>query len=173
MIIFETERLIVRHYEKNDKDNFFLINGDEEVMQYIRPVKSREETDKFFDETLAGYQEKPSLGRWAVNEKKSRDFVGSFAILPIPQQPELIQLGYALLKDHWGKGFATELTVGGLKHAFTKMELEEIYGQTEKNNLASQKVLLKAGFDETGETKENEKTICWFLYKKKNWLLPD
>src|SRR6185369_7847073 len=139
MIIFETERLIVRFYNKNDKDNFFLVNGDEDVMRYIRPVKSREEADKFFDETLAGYRDTPSLGRWAVNEKSSGDFVGSFAILPVPQETELIQLGYALLKDHWGKGFATELTIEGLRHAFETMKLEEIYGLTQKANLNSQK----------------------------------
>jgi ribosomal-protein-alanine N-acetyltransferase len=169
MIIFETERLIVRHYENEDQDNFFLLNGDEEVMLYIRPVKSREETDKFFDEVITAYQETPSLGRWAVYEKASGNFVGSFAIIPIPYKTELIQLGYALLKEHWGKGFATELTVAGLNHAFTIMDLQAIYGLTQDGNYNSQKVLLKAGFKEAGKKQENEKTVCWFLYKKENW----
>jgi ribosomal-protein-alanine N-acetyltransferase len=169
MIIFETERLMVRHYEKNDQGNFFLLNGDEEVMLYIRPVKSREDTDKFFDEVIAAYQQAPSLGRWGVYEKVSGNFVGSFAIIPIPYKTELIQLGYALLKEHWGKGFATELTIAGLNHAFAIMDLQEIYGLTQEGNLNSQKVLLKAGFKEAGQTQENEKTVCWFLYKKENW----
>src|SRR4030095_11166589 len=170
MIIFETARLIVRHYEVNDKENFFLLNGNEDIMRYIRPAKTRAESDQFFSETLAGYMQTPSLGRWAVNEKTSGNFVGSFAIIPIPEKTALVQLGYALLKDHWGKGFATELTAAGLKHAFTKMKLTEIYGLTQKDNTDSQKVLLKAGFKQTAEKTENEKTICWFLYKKENWL---
>jgi len=165
MIIFETERLIVRKYEEDDRDHFFLLNGDEEVMRYIRPAKSREEADKFFDETLAGYHVNPLMGRWAVNEKASQGFVGSFAILPVPKQMELLQLGYAILKDHWGKGFATELTVAGLHHAFYVMNLNEIYGLTEKENVASQKVLLKAGFKKEAEKIDERKTICWFLYK--------
>ena len=170
MIIFETARLIVRHYEEKDRDNFFLLNSDGDVMRYIRPAKTREESDKFFNETLVSYRLTPSMGRWAVNEKTTGVFVGSFAIIPIPEKTELIQLGYALVKDHWGRGFATELTVAGLNHAFTKMDMAEIWGQTEKPNLASQKVLLKAGFKEAGETQEKEKTICLFLYKKQSWI---
>jgi ribosomal-protein-alanine N-acetyltransferase len=166
MIIFETERLVVRQYEENDRGNFLCLNEDEEVMRYIRPVRTREETNKFFEENLAIYSNTPSLGRWAVFEKPAGNFAGSFAIIPIPGQPELIQLGYALLKSHWGKGYATELTVAGLKHAFQVMDLPEIYGLTEKENVNSQKVLLKSGFEKTGEKPENEKTVCWFLCKR-------
>ena len=45
--IFETERLIVRQFTEKDKDNFFLLSGNETVMQYIRPVSTKEESDKF------------------------------------------------------------------------------------------------------------------------------
>ena len=55
MIVFETERLIVRHYTADDKNNFFLINGDEEIMRYIRKPKTIEECDQFLNEILAGY----------------------------------------------------------------------------------------------------------------------
>ena len=51
-ILFETERLIVRHYTKDDSDNFFSLNGDEEIMRYIRPAKTREETDLFLSEII-------------------------------------------------------------------------------------------------------------------------
>ena len=41
-IIFSTERLIVRQYTELDRDNFFSLSGNENVMQYIRPVSNRE-----------------------------------------------------------------------------------------------------------------------------------
>ena len=47
-IIFETERLIVRQYAfEIDTENFFLLNGDDDVMRYIRATKTKEECDVF------------------------------------------------------------------------------------------------------------------------------
>lgn len=165
-IIFETERLIVRHYTLDDKDNFFSINGDEEVMRYIRPAKPKEECDKLLEETISGYKENPYMGRLAAIEKKSGSFVGSFAIIPIPTQPEKIQLGYAILKNFWGKGFATELTKAGISFAFDKLDLDILYGVTDIQNVVSQKVLLKSGFKDAGFISEKEKTLNLFSISK-------
>ena len=60
-ILFETERLIVRHYTNDDGNNFFLLNGDEEIMRFIRPVKTREETDLFLLEILQKQKENPAV----------------------------------------------------------------------------------------------------------------
>ncbi|MER3499646.1 MAG: hypothetical protein C4308_13975 [Chitinophagaceae bacterium] len=135
-------------------------------MRHIRPVKPREETNRVFAEVIAAYETAPHLGRWAVIEKASELYVGSFVIIPVLNEPELIQLGYALLKNHWGKGFATELTIAGLKHAFQVMKLQEIYGLIEEANELSQKVLLKAGFSAHSKKPEGEKTMCWFICKR-------
>ena len=53
MFAFETERLRVRDLLVTDKENFFLLNGSEEVMRYIRPVKTREESDHQLEQILA------------------------------------------------------------------------------------------------------------------------
>lgn len=166
MIIFETERLIVRHFTAEDKNNFFLINGDEEIMRYIRTPKTREESDQFFEEILAGYTDIPKLERWAVEEKLTGKFIGSFVIIPIPDDMEKVQLGYALLKDHWGKGYATELTKEGLRFGFNDLGLDILYGVTELQNRVSQKVLLKSGFKEAGTILEKGKTLLYFSITK-------
>ncbi len=172
-IIFETERLIVRRYTKKDSDNFFLLNGNETVMQYIRPVSSKEESDVFLTENITYYQQNPCRGRWAVIEKETGCFVGSFAIIPIPSQPEKIQLGYSLTPENWGKGFATELTKTGLGYFFATDRLPEIYGVTEIPNIASQKVLLKAGFRPAGSIVEEGKELMLFVTRRDDLQLPD
>jgi ribosomal-protein-alanine N-acetyltransferase len=166
-LIFETERLIVRRYNYSDRDNFFSLSGDADVMRYIRPVSTREQSEKFLSEYIASYELNPLRGRWAVEEKSSRNFIGSFAIIPIPSMPEKIQLGYSLRPEHWGKGFATELTKQGLKYFFAKDILPVIYGVTEKPNEPSQKVLLKAGFEFHEYFTEENKELCLFVYKGK------
>jgi [ribosomal protein S5]-alanine N-acetyltransferase len=161
-IIFETERLIVRPYAEDDADDFFSLNGDEEIMRYIRPAKSREESDAFLLETIAAVNANPAMGRWAVDEKATGKFVGSFAVIFI-EGTDMIQLGYSLLKKEWGKGYATELTKAGINYMFTKMNLPLIYAVTEIEHSASQKVLLKAGFKPETVFMEGEMELQRFI----------
>lgn len=168
-ILFETERLIVRHYTKEDGDNFFFLNGNEEIMRYIRPAKSREEADLFLTEIIQKYEEDPSAGRWAVQEKHTGVFVGSFAFIPVEGANDKMQLGYALLKQDWGKGYATELTLAGIQYVFTKTTLSEIFAVTEAQNTASQKVLLKAGFKMHSNFTEGAKELFQYIFLKKNF----
>lgn len=168
--VFETARLIVRHYTAEDADNFFLLNSDPEVMRYIRPVKSREDTDLFFAEVMQYSKDYPEYGRMAVNEKQSNIFIGSFAVIPL-ENTKHMQLGYSLLPAYWGKGFATELTKAGLNYVFTQTNLEEIFGVTESENVDSQKVLLKSGFSLHSNLMEGTKELHRFILLKKDFKI--
>jgi ribosomal-protein-alanine N-acetyltransferase len=168
-VLFETERLIVRHFTEDDGNAFFALNGDEEIVRYIRAPKSREECDAFLLQTIAGYESKPLEGRWAAVDKISGDVIGSFAFIPI-EQTDNMQVGYALLKNHWGKGFATELTAGGLHFVFSKTGLNEVYGITETENIPSQKVLLKAGFEFDAAYMANAKQLFRYRFSKSAFI---
>lgn len=164
--IFETERLVVRQYDfEHDAENFFLLNSDEEVMRYIRATKSKEECDAFLKKIIDAYRINPLIGRWAACEKVSKEFVGSFAIIPI-EGTEDIQLGYAFLKENWGKGFASELTKAGLNYYFANTKADHIYAIAEQANIASHKVLLKNGFVADGIKKEEQKELLKFIFRK-------
>jgi [ribosomal protein S5]-alanine N-acetyltransferase len=175
MNIFETERLIVRRYKntKDDYDNYFSLHGNPVVMQYIRPAQTREVSDAKFEETILDLPPHPFLGRWAVNEKSSGKFIGSFVIIPIPGDEEKIQLGYSFLPAYWGKGFATEVSRAGLAYFRNQTPLTEIYAVTESQNIASQKVLLKAGFQPFGKKMEGEKELSMFIVRRGDSPLPD
>lgn len=168
-IIFETARLIVRQYDaERDADNFFLLNSDRDVMRFIRKPKNREECDQFLREIIDGYIEDPLAGRWAVDDKSTGRFIGSFAFIPV-EGTEDKQLGYALMKNEWGKGYATELMKKGNRHVFTKTELDKVYGITEVANTASQKVLLKTGFTLFLNYTEKGKQLRKFILKRSTY----
>ena len=144
-IVFETERLIVRPYTMDELDNFFKLNGDEEVMRYIRKAQTLQESQVFLKKIITAYSERPGTGRWGMFSKENEQYVGSFAIIPVENSDKL-QLGYALLKENWGKGYASESVKGGIQYAFHQLGLTEIAGITFPENIPSQKVLLKNGF---------------------------
>jgi len=149
MILFESERLYVKPFTEADADNFFALNGDAEIMQYIRDPKTREESDTFLELNLKFYNEYPGLGRFAVFTKDDHTFAGSFSLLSIDHS-ENIHLGYALLKPFHGKGLATELVMASFDYVFLTIPNDHVHALTVAENLGSQKVLLKCGFVFTG-----------------------
>ena len=169
MLIFETPRLIVRQYTLEDANKIFLLNGDEEVMRHIRKTMNKEDSDKFLQQNIEFYINNPKLGRWAVDEKESKNFVGSFALIPLPFEDEKhkMQLGYSLLPTEWGKGYATELTAIGRDYFFNNHPFHELHGITTIANIPSQKVLLKCGFAENGTKEEKEELLQRFIYYRK------
>lgn len=165
MVIFQTERLRVRTLTEEDADNFYRLQGDPDVMRYIRPVKTREESDAALREVLA-LPEPETGGRWMIDEIATGRFAGTFAIIPVPYDPLKIQLGYAFVPECWGRGYATEVTRAGLAYIREHTTLTEIYAITETPNEASQKVLLKAGFHFLEKRMEDGKELQVFIVKR-------
>jgi [ribosomal protein S5]-alanine N-acetyltransferase len=105
------------------------------------------------------------IGRWAADAKATGQFIGSFAIIPIEGSDD-IQLGYALLKENWGKGFASELTKSGLAYYFKNSNASHIYAIADPANIASHHVLLKNSFVPDGTKTEDGKELLKFIYRK-------
>lgn len=161
MKLFETERLTVRRFTAADAEDFFRLNGNAEAMHYIRPPKNRSDSDSFLKENLNLYLDGSTLGRYAVYEKSSGNFVGTFSFLYLSGEAD-IHLGYALLPTAWGKGYATELVIAGTPYFFAQTGKKEVFAITDAANISSQQVLLKSGFVRKGQTVENGQTLELF-----------
>jgi [ribosomal protein S5]-alanine N-acetyltransferase len=170
MIIFETERLVARRFGPGDFEDMFSLNGDPSAMRYIRAPLNRAETEKFLEENIDYYASHPQYGRWALIEKKNKEFIGSFMLRPSALVPGEIEMGYALLKPHWGLGYATESVRQGLNYAFQNLNLPLVLAVTHPENLSSQKVLLKCGFNPHGEMVENGRRVNLFRIKNSRRL---
>jgi [ribosomal protein S5]-alanine N-acetyltransferase len=168
-IIFETERLVIREFVESDFDDFFRLHGDDDVMKYIRPAKSREEALDFLNQIIAEYITLPGLGRWAMYSKTDPAFSGSFAVIPVKNTDD-IQIGYLMGKEHWGKGYASEAVRGGLQYVFNQLQRSRVAGITFPENTASQKVLLKNGFSFKRIIVEDDGVdLNMYMLKRKDW----
>ncbi|MFI5264389.1 MAG: GNAT family N-acetyltransferase, partial [Candidatus Kapaibacterium sp.] len=79
-------------------------------------------------------------------------------------------IGYRLIKRFWGKGFATESAIASLQYGFEKLELPEIFGTVDMDNIASRNVLIKSGLKYV-ETFDFEGYPCgWYKISKEDWL---
>lgn len=169
MILFESERLYVQPYTEADADIFFQLNGDAEIMQHIREPKTKEQSDQFLKENLQFYKALPGLGRFAVFTKADQQFAGSFSLLSIDKS-ENIHLGYALLKPFHGKGLATELVKASFDYVFRTIANNTVQALTVAENIGSQKVLAKCGFQFTGTMIHEEEEVMVFELKREGQL---
>jgi len=149
-IFIETERLLLRELIPEDAEGMFALDSDPEVHQYIGkdPVHTIEQSRQVIEIIQAQYVAN-GIGRWAVIEKATGQFTG-WSGLKLDKvltngQINYYDLGYRFQKKHWGKGFATETAIASVKYGFDTMGLKEIFGRVNVDNIASQKVIEKAG----------------------------
>lgn len=166
MTIFETQRLIIREFTPEDGDDFFLLQSNPDVMRYIRPPRTRDESDAFLHNKILKEFSQDYKGYWSLADKATGNFLGSFVIMPLTSDTSKTQLGYSLMPQYWGRGYATEASMGGVKYFLERSPLTELYAVTETPNIASQKVLLKCGFNYHGESKENGTELLVYLIKR-------
>ena len=144
-IVFQTPRLTLRQFTKEDSQLILQLNSDPEIVKYVHePVLSTEEQAKNILIDIILPQYKNNLGRWAMHTKTTNEFIGWCGLKYRPELDE-IDLGYRLKKDAWGKGYATEAAKHTLDHGFNILDLQLITGRAHIQNIASIKVLEKIG----------------------------
>jgi RimJ/RimL family protein N-acetyltransferase len=143
----ETERLRLRPLGIGDLDPWHRqIFSDPKVTRYL-PVPNpipREGAVERLASQVESWQTR-GFGVWAVLEKASNQLVGHSGFVT-PEVPDRIELIYALGRDWWGRGFATEAAAACLRHGFEVLDFTEIAALAFPENEPSIHVMLKLGF---------------------------
>ena len=80
-----------------------------------------------------------------------------------------LDIGFGLLPEYEGLGYAYESATRLKKAAFEEFELEEIKAITSKENISSQRLLEKLGLEKVGTTKlpnEEDELVLYRIQKK-------
>lgn len=144
-IVFETNRLILRHFTKEDAALLFELNKDPEVVKYTGdPIRDIAHAKQVLEEVILPQYEFYQLGRWAVQLKNGQEFIGWCGLKNRPERNE-IDLGYRFMKKYWGNGYATEAAMAAIHFGFNSLHLPRIIGRAMPDNIASLHVLEKCG----------------------------
>ena len=144
MVIFKTDRLIVKTLEKKDEIFFIELLSDPLIINQIpHPPFTTEQILNKFNGYLNSDNEillnKRSV--WGVFENNNPDMIG--LCLFITNNEGDRELGYRFRVDYWGKGFGTETTKGVIDFALNTLELNKITADVDITNIASIKILGK------------------------------
>lgn len=152
-LILETDRLILRPWTLDDAEAAFAILGDPEVTRYLGETgelfPDLAHAQAWLERIQARYATWGSYGSWAAVEKATGAVIGGGGLIVLDGGPD-VEVFYHFRADRWGNGFATELTRALIAYAFARLDLPRVVGVAYPANIASHRVLLKAGMTHEG-----------------------
>ena len=139
----ETERLILRAWREADREPFWATFQDAEAMRYL-PKVDRAEADAKVDRSMA-MQAEHGHCFWVVERKGDGAFMGACGIFP-PRSPTFeYEIGWRLIREAWGQGYATEAARATLAWAWANLDTNTIVAITVPANTASWRVMERIG----------------------------
>lgn len=139
----ETERLILRGPSAEDFEAYAAFAADEEVMRHIGGVQPRPLAWRAWC-ALRGAWDIRGYSMFSVIEKATGRWVGRLG----PWEPEGwpgTEVGWALSREAWGKGYATEGAAAAIDWAFDNLGWDEVIHTIDPANTGSQAVARRLG----------------------------
>jgi RimJ/RimL family protein N-acetyltransferase len=94
----------------------------------------------------------PVYGTFVIVEQASGQAVGTIGFFGPPDGTGTVMIGYGLVEPARGHGYATEALRALVGYTARQPAAKRMVADTEKDNVPSQRVLVKAGFAQTHET---------------------
>jgi len=153
MVRLESDRLIVRHYFESDLHDLHNLISDKVNMYFVDDIFSNsiEETAQ----NLTHVMKNKDGQYFAICNKHSDEFIGSvgYTYTNIDQINgiKVAHLGYFILPKHHSKGYVTEAVKKVLAFAFESDSCTRITTGCYSQHIASERVMIKAGFCKVSE----------------------
>ena len=93
-----------------------------------------------------------SFGVWVIIERESATVVGDIGFMGPPGADHTVEIGYSVIPDRRGRGYATEATRALVRWALGQPQVEVVVAGCDIENAPSIRILERTGFVRTGET---------------------
>ena len=146
-MLLETERLILRRWEKNDAESLFEYAKDPDVGPIAGwPAhRSVEESRNVIKNVFNGKE------AYAICLKTDNKAIGAIELklngyTDMTERDDECELGYWLGKPFWGQGIVPEAVKEMLRHAFEEIGMTTVWVGYYEGNAKSKRVQEKCGF---------------------------
>ncbi len=126
---------------------------NEPVRKFVLPEKLKE------------LERDPNYGQWSgmIVHQSDAIVIGSMGFKSPPDQNGTVEIGYDIIPDYQGYGYATEMALALVKWAFQQPPINRVLAECLKTNTPSIRVLEKVGMIPTEST---EDLLKWEIHKK-------
>lgn len=140
-----TQRLRLEKIEKSHFNDLFALVSNPKVQRYFPTTLNRNEAREFYEKIQNRY-ETDGYCFWAVVRQDDNQFIGICGILKQEVDGQIeTEIGYRILDEFWGKGYATEAAEGCIKYAKEKLKKISVISLILSVNAPSIKVAEKNG----------------------------
>jgi RimJ/RimL family protein N-acetyltransferase len=152
MITLGSDRLILRMFRESDIDAYAAMCGDPDVMRFLGDGYPLSRADAWRNmAVILGHWQLRGFGLWAVEERTTGILVGRVGCW-CPEGWPGMEIGWALRREYWGRGYATEAAHSVMADAFFRMRLNRLISLIQPGNGPSIAVALRLGMRHEGST---------------------
>lgn len=151
---FDSERLRMRPQTVADAEALHAGYADVELMTYwsSAPHRSVAETVDYITPRVGDIRWRG----WSMVPRGGRDAIGTLAAGE--RRAGVVEIGYMLVRSHWGQGFAREGVTRLIDRLFLEEGYRRIFADTDPENYASNHLLERLGFRNEGRLREEWET---------------
>jgi RimJ/RimL family protein N-acetyltransferase len=139
----ETPRLVLRPPRLEDFDAWAAFQTDEIATKYVGGVQPRAIAWRSFM-CMCGAWSMTGVAMFSVIEKATGAWVGRLGPWNPEGWPEP-EVGWGIVREHWGKGYASEGAAAAMDYAFEVLGWQRVIHCIDRGNEASKGVARKLG----------------------------
>lgn len=149
------KRLDLRWLTTDDAPALLRIFGDSEVMRYWSspPLRDLAAATALVDEIQHFFRSR-TLFQWGIASREGDELYGTCTLLNIDHAHRRAELGFALARDAWGRGLATEAVEALIGFSFDTLALHRLEADVDPRNDRSLRLLERQGFRREGYLRE-------------------
>ncbi|HET9950311.1 MAG TPA: GNAT family N-acetyltransferase [Candidatus Eisenbacteria bacterium] len=165
MNVLETERLSLRRLTPDDAPFMLELVTDPSWIEFIgdRGLKTVDDARAYIVDRYVADYERHGFGLYLVALRETGESLGICGLIK-RESLEDVDVGFAFLPRHVGRGYATEAAAASLEHGWRDLGLRRIVAITVPNNLRSIGVLEKVGlrFEKTIRMPGDEEELALY-----------
>jgi RimJ/RimL family protein N-acetyltransferase len=138
-----------------DAAALFSVFGDPEVCRYwSRPALSDLTDASALHAEIVQLFETRTLFQWGLAERASDAVIGTCTLAGLSEEHRRAEVGFALARAAWGRGYMAEALPALIEFAFTSLDLRRLEADVDPRNTRSIRTLERAGFRREGYQRE-------------------
>lgn len=172
----ESDRLILRPINIDDKKEIFAYRSDKETNKYQGWIpETIGDVESFIDNIAKQIDEPGTWFQFSIIEKNSEKIVGDIGLHFWDKDNRQVEIGCTLNKSFQKKGYATESLRKIIDYLFTELKKHRIIASIDPNNENSVRLVERIGFRKEAHFVEslfvNEKWVDDLIYSliEKDW----